>query len=226
MYNNGQYDKVNDNRFDAEVKRTPDYYRNDVKPYGSSGSLEDMLFFNDDRGAANKQAASKNTANQTMYAEPEASSETDFERKFYTEEYARPEVSPAQSVREYHAEDEAGSFSEDACPSVTTMQFKEMAANPYEDYRGDAEERTDARFHINTKTKIIAAVYALVVMTVLVLIILNTRLLKDMNSQITSQENEISALMAENETFRATLQDAMNAETIDYKAMEMGMVHD
>ena len=220
MYNKDQYN-LNANGYQTEKKNdTQNYYRNDVptgsgaSPYG--GNLEEMLFYN---GSANPsqgggspsafgaqaQAERSPSSSQTVYAEPEQVRETG-----YYSQAAKEEV-----------------FDEDAYPSVTTMQFKDREANPYEDYREENETYRSKRFKVTTKGKVLVAVYALVVMTILLLIVLNTRLLKNMNAQIESQQMRITTLKEETELLDKKLDYVRSDAVIEQKAAsELGMIHD
>ena len=237
MYNKG-YDINGNGGYQPQPENTHDYYRSDVPTgdgmgggsgagYGGSGggagyggNIEEMLFYpgadggsrsSYDTGAesagvatarqAQAQAAPRRSA--TMYAEPDT----------YTE--------PTPS---YGAEEE---FDEDAYPSVTTMQFRERETNPYEDYREENEPIFGKRYKISTKGKIIVAVYALAIITVLLLIILNTRLLKNMNAQISDRQAEIVRLQQENRALGERLEYVMSDEVVEQKAESvLGMVHD
>ena len=77
---------------------------------------------------------------------------------------------------------------------------------------------------INTKGKVMIAVYALVVLTIFALIIMNTRLIKNMNESISEQEMRIENLIEENQALQAQYEFVSSDEEVLRKAAEMGMV--
>ncbi|MBO4572560.1 MAG: hypothetical protein J5762_02160 [Clostridia bacterium] len=179
--------------------------------YGFSGSdLESSLFF-------------KRTAEPSFKGE--AATERQAERQSsYTKTMYADEESDARG-----AQTEFEPYNEDTYPSVTTMQFKEPYDEdeyPYEEFRDGERSASDKRFSVTTRGKVIAAVYAIVVATILLLIILNTRLLKNMNTQIAAKETEIVRLTEDNRLLAEQLDDAMSNEAIEAAAEALGMVHD
>ena len=116
----------------------------------------------------------------------------------------------------------------DLMPSPTTMQFvgKERSY-VYEDLNNrqrHVEDEEDASYRINTKSKVMIAVYALVVLTIFTLIILNTRLLKTMDNNINEQEAKIQALMEENTQLYNQYEFVSSDEEVVRRATEMGMI--
>ena len=117
----------------------------------------------------------------------------------------------------------------DLYPSPTTMQF---AGNKdrryiYEDFSDadvSVDEEDESAYKINTKGKVMIAVYALVVLTIFALIIMNTRLIKNMNESINEQEMRIETLMQEQEALQAQYEFVSSDEEVLRKAGEMGMV--
>ncbi len=117
----------------------------------------------------------------------------------------------------------------DLYPSSTTMQFssKKDRRYVYEDFNDNevsVEEEDESAYKINTKGKIMIAVYALVVLTIFSLIIMNTRLIKNMSTSINEQEARIEALQEENQTLRAEFEKVSADETIVRYADSMGMI--
>lgn len=116
----------------------------------------------------------------------------------------------------------------DLMPSPTTMQFVGNEKNfVYEDLNNrqkHVEDEEDASYRINTKSKVMIAVYALVVLTIFTLIILNTRLLKDMDTNINEQEAKIQALQEANSQLYNQYEILSSDEEIVRRATEMGMI--
>ena len=108
----------------------------------------------------------------------------------------------------------------DLIPTPTTMQFVgKDRSYIYEDLNEKDtvdEEDDQAVYKINTKGKIMIAVYALVVLTIFALIIMNT--------SINEQEARIEMLQAENQELNDVYNFVSSDEEIIRKATEMGMI--
>ena len=119
----------------------------------------------------------------------------------------------------------------DLYPSTTTMQFAEKKdrRHVYEDFSDmdlSVDEEDESSYKINTKGKVMIAVYALVVLTIFALIIMNTRLIKNMNESISEQEMRIENLIEENQALQAQYEFVSSDEEVLRKAVEMGMVRE
>ena len=116
----------------------------------------------------------------------------------------------------------------DLYPTPTTMQFVgKDRSYIYEDLNEKDtvdEEDDQSVYKINTKGKIMIAVYALVVLTIFALIIMNTRLIKSMNNSISEQEARIEMLQTENQELQTIYNFVSSDEEIARKAEEMGMI--
>lgn len=119
---------------------------------------------------------------------------------------------------------------EDLLPTSTTMQFTGKNRNYiYEDLNEceDDEENAEEEnvsYKINTKGKIIIAVYALVVLTIFTLIIMNTRLIHNMNTSISESEARIAMMEAENVRLYDELNYVSQETEILKRAEAIGMV--
>ena len=113
---------------------------------------------------------------------------------------------------------------EDLVPSATTMQFLERKDNPFEDYREQGESATSKKFKINAKAKVLMAVYALVVLTIFALIIINTTLLKNVDKAVAAKQARIEVLTEETAALGKTLAQVSDDSVIEQKAAEMGMI--
>lgn len=141
-------------------------------------------------------------------------------------EYEAPTVK--YEARNITAEREAENLfeSEDMRPSVTTMQFDgKEDSELYEDIRRAPKtvNRENKAYKINTKGKLLIAVYALVVVTIFSLIILNSRMLKNLDNTIGNYSSQVTQLSAQYEEIMEELNFTMSDEEIERKAVEMGM---
>ncbi len=125
----------------------------------------------------------------------------------------------------YQKEQMSYTTDDDTAPTPTTMQYSstETGDNPFEDFHQKGEP-IDKQYTINTKGKILIAVYALVIATVFALIILNTRLLKTMNASISVKEMQITKLSMEIDDLQKEYEYVSSDEVIEQKAEEKGMV--
>ena len=117
----------------------------------------------------------------------------------------------------------------DLYPSSTTMQFygKKDRHYVYEDFSDieqSVEEDEETSYKINTKGKVMIAVYALVVLTIFTLIIMNTRLIKNMNTSINEQEARIEALQEENLALQEKFEFVSSDEEVVRYAAGLGMI--
>lgn len=179
------------------------------------------------------------------YATPERevrSAADDFEKMLYTSDesekaYAQSEVYAPQreegasvyDTREKEVFDNSENEERvvsDSTPGPTTMQFRSTALHndPYQDYQDETAERDDKRYRINTKSKVLIAVYAVVVAAIFTLIVLNTRLLKNMNAKISSQQSQIQILRDAGEQLKSELEFVSSDEEIERRAAELGYV--
>ena len=119
-------------------------------------------------------------------------------------------------------------FEDDLVPSGTTMQFVGKDRNyVYEDMNDRTDtEKENALYKegMSSKSKIMIAVYAIVVLTIFTLIIMNTRLLKTMNNNISEQEARIATLTEENEALNSRYEQVSSDEEVIRRALDMGMV--
>ena len=150
------------------------------------------------------------------------------EEKVTTKAYTAPVVENYTATREMVEEKVAQS--EDFMPTSTTMQFESNAdSDVYEDLRvkNDRQEKkqkkTEKSYKFNAKTKLLVAVYALVVATILSLIVINSNMLKNLDNSIDNYSSQVTELTEEYNMVQQELEDAKSDETIIEKALEMGM---
>ena len=116
-------------------------------------------------------------------------------------------------------------FDEDLIPSSTTMQFESDEDNDiYEEVRPKNETDLQKKYKINTKGKVLIAVYALVIATILSLIVINSRMLKSLDNSISGYAGKITELTEQYTNVNAELDYVKSDEVIIEKAEAMGMV--
>ena len=116
-------------------------------------------------------------------------------------------------------------LNEDVMPSSTTMQFEKENTEVYEDLRlkNKNKNKVEKNYKISTKAKLLVAVYSLVVATILSLIVINSRMLKNLDNSIDNYSSQVSTLSQEYTVVMDELGDVMSDNTIIEKAIEMGM---
>ena len=179
-----------------------------------------------------------NNKNNTCYADDYVDYDpamTVSKNTYVNEDYLQNDTQTKTSTADFEemistASAGASTAQTDLYPSPTTMQFvgsKEDRRYIYEDFSDadvSVDEDDESAYKINTKGKVMIAVYALVVLTIFALIIMNTRLIKNMNESINEQEMRIEALMQEQQALQAQYQFVSSDEEVLRKAAEMGMV--
>jgi hypothetical protein len=130
-------------------------------------------------------------------------------------------------VRNYAYEQET-EINENLRPTSTTEQFKASEDNEiYSDIRQIKEvkksNKIDKEYKINTKGKLLIAVYALVVITIFSLIILNSRMLRNLDNSIDNYASQVTKLSEEYDVVVNELNHVMSDEEVIKKAIEMGM---
>lgn len=114
---------------------------------------------------------------------------------------------------------------EDLIPSSTTMQFESDEDNDiYEEVRPKNETDLQKKYKINTKGKVLIAVYALVIATILSLIVINSKMLRSLDNSISGYAGKITELTEQYTKLNAELDYVKSDEVIIEKAEAMGMV--
>ncbi len=114
---------------------------------------------------------------------------------------------------------------ENLVPSSTTMQFESYDENDiYEEVRPKNETDLQKKYKINTKGKVLIAVYALVVATILSLIVINSRMLKSLDTSISGYANKVTELTEEYAKVTEELDFVKSDAVIVEKAEAFGMV--
>ena len=111
-------------------------------------------------------------------------------------------------------------FDEDLIPSSTTMQFESDEDNDiYEEVRPKNETDLQKKYKINTKGKVLIAVYALVIATILSLIVINSRMLKSLDNSISGYAGKITELTEQYTNVTAELDYVKSDEVIIEKIL-------
>ena len=119
-------------------------------------------------------------------------------------------------------------MSDDLVPSGTTMQFVGKDRKYVYEDMNDLDEKNDnivGKEGLSGKSKIMIAVYTIVVLTIFTLIIMNTRLLKTMDTSINEQEARITELVQENNALTERYEFVSSDEEVIRRAQDMGMVY-
>lgn len=109
----------------------------------------------------------------------------------------------------------------DLMPTSTTMQFTDtdMGEEVFV-RRGESVHKTRASF----KTKVMIAVYAVVAVTLLVLIIMNSIALANMSANVSAIQAEVNGLREQSAAAGGSLDYLMQQETIISNGINSGMV--
>ena len=140
-------------------------------------------------------------------------------------EYQTPTMELVSTVAPAKVDARREVLNEDIMPSTTTMQFEKANTEVYEDLRvkNKNKNKVEKNYKINTKAKLLVAVYSLVVATILSLIVINSRMLKNLDNSIDNYTSQVASLNQEYTAVMDELDYAMSEETIIDKAIEMGM---
>ncbi len=140
-------------------------------------------------------------------------------------EYQTPTMELVSTVAPAKVDARRETLNEDIMPSTTTMQFEKANTEVYEDLRlkNKSKNKVEKNYKINTKAKLLVAVYSLVVATILSLIVINSRMLKNLDNSIDNYTSQVANLNQEYTAVMDELDYAMSEENIIDKAIEMGM---
>ena len=115
---------------------------------------------------------------------------------------------------------------EDITPSGTTMQFRtENVGELYNDLEREKEDtRQNAKYRINARGKLLAAIYAIVVVTILALIIINTSVLAALRGNNAANAALLAEKQAEYADIAAENEYLSSDDYISSAAEDLGMV--
>lgn len=132
-----------------------------------------------------------------------------------------PVLDPVQEAPAYEQSVyEAPVYEEDAdlAPTATTIQYRN------ELYREEQKTVTEEKkgYAMTAKAKLLMAVYAVVVVVVLALIIVNTSVLRTLDSEVIDREAALNSAMTRYEAVTEELESARADETVIDWALENG----
>ena len=84
-------------------------------------------------------------------------------------------------------------------PTATTIQYR---SDLFEDEKPVAAVEEKKRYALTSKGKLLMAVYALVVVVILALIIINTSVLKTLDGDVAEQEARLSETMSQSQAVK------------------------
>ena len=143
------------------------------------------------------------------------------------EKYKKPSVMPEvrEEAKNVCAEEETVLNKEDITPSSTTMQFSNLKDEEiYEGVKVKKIGEVDKRYKINTKGKLLIAVYAVAILTIFALILLNARMLHDLDGSIEKYNDTVTQLNEQNVRLENQLDAVSDNDAVIRKAEEFGMV--
>ncbi|MBR1867562.1 MAG: hypothetical protein IJ800_03170 [Clostridia bacterium] len=144
------------------------------------------------------------------------------------ENYRKPASAVNNDVaieKEYESVATEEYASEDLTPSSTTMQFTSVKDDEiYEEIRNGKKSEVEKKYKINTKGKMLIAVYAIAVVTILALIFLNARMLRNLDGSIEKYNDTVTQLNEQTVRLSDRLEYVSSDEVVVEKAESFGMV--
>ena len=129
------------------------------------------------------------------------------------------EVSEVQAV----ATEEVACQDEDIRPTSTTMQFGDGDLDQmYKEMNRKTEEKE--AYALNSKGKIVAVLYSLVVAVILALIVLNTGVLARINNGNELKQAELNGLMTNYERVQESIDELSSDDYVSKLAEQEGML--
>lgn len=144
------------------------------------------------------------------------------ERDFDSQVKTAPEYEYVQDVTYYDEED--------ITPTMKTMNLKknrgDLRADSalFDTARFEEDEEENTSFKLTTRGKTLIAVYAIAVVVLFAVIILNTTVLRSMNNRVESLQEEIQVMQNENQQLAERLEFVQSQEEIVRRAEAMGMI--
>lgn len=146
--------------------------------------------------------AARAQASREAYAQPAYAAE------------AQPVYAPAAEEVPFAEENE------DLTPTATTIQYR---TDLYADEKPAAQVSERKRFSLTAKGKLLMAVYAVVVVVVLALIIINTSVLRSLDASVAEKQAELDAAIARAEQVADDIEVATSDETVIQWGLDHGM---
>ena len=134
--------------------------------------------------------------------------------------YAEPAEAPSEPVQEFAPQEQFyAEETEDLRPTATTIQYR---SDLYENEKPTAVEEKKG-YSMTTKGKLLMAVYALVVVVILALIIINTSVIKSLDAETALRERQLSEAASQYQTLRDEIDHLTSEESIIDRAEDIGM---
>ena len=135
--------------------------------------------------------------------------------------YAEPAEAPSEPVQEFAPQEQFyAEETEDLRPTATTIQYR---SDLFENEKQTVSEEKK-RYSLTAKGKLLMAVYALVVVVILALIIVNTSVLRTLDQDVAAQEARLSEVMAEQSDVQSYIDEITSDDYIISWAEDNGFV--
>ena len=135
--------------------------------------------------------------------------------------YTEPVYAPETIEEPFVSVAENGEIAEtDLMPTATTIQYQNNL------YKEEQQEHVESKkYSMTAKGKVLMLVYSLVVMVILALIIVNTSVLKTLDSDVAQQREALNAAMSEYAKVQEQVDELTSVESIiDRATNDLGMV--
>lgn len=139
----------------------------------------------------------------------------------YAEPVYAPETYAEPEQNAYAPEQQAFVAEADLMPTATTIQYQNNL------YKEEQQERVENKksYSMTAKGKVLMLVYSLAVMVILALIIINTSVLKTLDSDAAAKREALNAAMTEYAQVQEKIDELTSADSIIQRAEdEFGMV--
>ena len=134
-------------------------------------------------------------------------------------DFAQPAFVPQEEYAPQAEQAFADELNEDLKPTATTIQYR---TDLYSDEKRTVTEEKKG-YALTAKGKLLLAIYAVVVVIVLALIIVNTSVLKNIDAEAAAYEAQLSESMARAEQLAEDIENATSDETVTEWAINNGM---
>ena len=113
---------------------------------------------------------------------------------------------------------------EDSIPSSTTMQFSSEYKEEIETEINQTKREEKVSYKLNARGKLLVSLYALAVVVILALIMLNTGVLANLKTRNASAQSQMTSIEQELNDIRGEIHSMSTEEHIISEAEKMGMI--